>query len=915
MSHINHSSSISELYGPVLDAIPDMFVLYDTDCTILDIVHPKPELMSDRPEAFLGRRMTEERLEQIVGANYHRLQDVIRTRKPGRFVFRHEGLKSGRIRYYEVFLSWLETGHVLADIRTIHEESVALMESDHLHYFFSEVLENFAIPVSVKSMDTERYVFWSKKAELFGRTAAEMTGATENLFMPEEKALHAQRIDRELAEGQNKQYQGIEKYTVRDGTEHTFVVTRTLFAFGAEKLVMASALDISELKETQSSLMHTQDELARKNMTLSSALSLAKVIPWGCDLEKNIFYCDYDAYHPDNASGPDEHGRYVVPMENYFAGIHSDYRQEAMRMIAELAAGKRSEFHETYLVHWFNEQQWEWVQVQCSMAQTGADGKPLTLIGSAQRITEQKETELALSRAKDELHIKNVTLSSVLGIAHVIPWRGDLKTGRFCCDYDAYHHEEAAEPDINGEYTLSFDGFFSRIHPDYREHAIEQFADLLAGRTSEFHEIYPIHWYNDREYEWVETQSSIPTYGPDGDPLQVVGSARVITAQKRMEESLRVAKEQAEQSNTLKSAFVANMSHEIRTPLNAIVGFSELLADAEDEEEKREYLGIIKNSNALLLQLVGDILDLSKIEAGTLEFTFADHDLNQIMGELGQTARMKISDPAVEIACRDRLPGCTIHTDRGRLLQVMHNFINNAAKFTQQGHIHFGYRRQTDRRWYFYVEDTGCGISSEKIGDVFERFVKLDAKAKGTGLGLAISKSIVERLGGEIGVTSVEGKGSTFWFLLPAGCITASAPVVETTPEVPKRPCEESGQPTLLIAEDDPANYKLFECMLKKHYTLLHAWNGREAVEMFREHRPDMILMDIKMPEMDGYEATAAIRKLSSDIPILAVTAYASPDDMRSILSSGFNGCLPKPVSADNLKMKISELCWKKRLN
>lgn len=904
-----HSPKISGLYGPVIDAIPDMFVLYDTDCTILDIVHPKPELMSDRPEAFIGRRMTEQRLEQIVGADYHRLQDVIRTRKPGRFVFRHEGLKSGRVRYYEVFLSWLETGYVLADIRTIHEESVALMESDHLHYFFSEVLENFAIPVSVKSMDTERYVFWSKKAELFGRTSAEMTGATEDLFMPEEKALHAQRIDRELAEGPNKQYQGIEKYTVRDGTEHTFVVTRTLFAFGTEKLVMASALDISELKETQSSLLHTQDELLRKNMTLSSALSLAKVIPWGCDLEKNIFYCDYDAYHPDNASGPDEHGRYVVPMENYFAGIHSDYRQEAVRMIAELAAGKRTEFHETYLVHWFNEQQWEWVQIQCSLAQKGADGKPVSLIGSAQRITEQKETELALSRAKDELHIKNVTLSSVLGIAHVIPWRGDLKTGCFCCDYDAYHHEEAAEPDVNGGYTLTFDGFFSRIHPDYREHAIEQFADLLAGRTSEFHEIYPIHWYNDREYEWVETQSSIPTYGPEGDPLQLVGSARVITAQKQMEESLRVAKEQAEQSNTLKSAFLANMSHEIRTPLNAIVGFSELLADAEDDEEKREYLNIIKNSNALLLQLVGDILDLSKIEAGTLEFTFADHDLNEIMGELEQTARMKISDPAVEVACRDRIPGCTIHTDRGRLLQVMHNFINNAAKFTGQGHIHFGYRRQTDGRWYFYVEDTGCGIPAEKAGNIFDRFVKLDAKAKGTGLGLAISKSIVERLGGEIGLTSAEGKGSTFWFLLPAGCISTSASVVEATPEVPKRPCEESGQPTLLIAEDDPANYKLFEVMLKKHYTLLHAWNGREAVEMFRVSRPCMILMDIKMPEMDGYEATAAIRKLSSDIPIVAVTAFAYPEDMRRILSSGFNGCLPKPVNAASLKKKISELC------
>ena len=909
MSNASHSPKISDLHGPVFDAIPDMFVLYDKDHTILDILHPKPELMSDRPEAFIGKSMTEERLKQVVGANYHQLEAVISTQKPSRFVFRHKGYRSGKILYYEVYLSWLEAGYVLADIRTVHEKSVALMESEHLHYFFTEVLENLAIPVSVKIIDTERYVYWSKKAEQFGRTAEEMIDGTEELFMPKNKALQAQQIDRDMLQGKEKQYQGVEKYTLRDGKEHTFVVTRTLFSFGDEKLILNSALDISELKETQSSLLHTKDELARKNMSLSSALSLAKVIPWGCDVEKDVFYCDYDAYHPDHAPEPDGHGCYVVPMERYFAGVHPDYRQEAIRMIAELKEGKRTEFHETYMVHWFNEREWEWVQVQCSVSRRGVGGKPVSLIGSAQRITEQKETELALLKAKEELNVKNATLSSVLGIAHVIPWSGDLKTGVFSCDYNDYHHEEATEPDAKGEYALTFDRFFSRIHPDYREHAIEQFADLIAGRISEFHEVYPIHWYNDHEYEWLETQSSIPKYEINGDLRQLIGSARVITAQKQMEESLRIAKEEAERSNTLKSAFLANMSHEIRTPLNAIVGFSELLADAQDEEEKKEYLNIIKNSNALLLQLVGDILDLSKIEAGTLEFSFADHDLSEIMEELERTARMKISDPAIEVACKERMPGCTIHTDRGRLSQVMHNFINNAAKFTGQGHIHFGYRKLPDDSWYFYVEDTGCGIPSDKIDNIFGRFVKLDAKAKGTGLGLAISKSIIERLGGEIGVTSVNGEGSTFWFRLPAGCVTTSGSAAEAIESPPESPCPDTGQPTLLIAEDDPANYKLFEVMLKKHYTLLHAWNGREAVEIFRANRPCMILMDIKMPEMDGYEATAAIRELSSDIPIVAVTAFAYPEDMRRILSSGFNGCLPKPVSAESLKKKISELC------
>ena len=900
------SSEIAGLYAPILDAVSGMLVLCDGDATVLDILHPEPELMPGPPEELIGRRLTQKWLAEVTGPDG--LAAVVRTRQPRQFVFRRKGEIDGRMHFYEASLSCPAPGRVLAHIRRIDEETVSRIESEHLHSFFAEVLDNIAIPVSVKSMDTGRYVYWSRKAEIFGRTAGEMVGATEELYMPPEKAQAVRQVERQLALGEERQYRGVEKYLVNDGTEHTFIVTRTLFAFGKERLVMSSALDISELTETRLSLLNAKDELARKNMTLYSVLSLAKVIPWGCDLVNDVFYCDYNAYHPEHAKGPDEHGRYIIPMENYFASIHPDYRQEAVRMIGELAAGQREEFHETYRVHWFNDREWEWVQVLSCVAERDADGRPTALIGSAQRITGQKTTELALLEAKEDLAVKNATLSSVLNLAQVIPWGGDLEKGTLCCNYDIYHHESAPGPDGHGFYTLSCEEYLSRIHPDYRGNSINLFKELTEGHISEFHDIYPIHWYNDREYEWVEVLSSIPKCGSGKRSLQLVGSARVITPQKRMEESLREAKEQAEQSNTLKSAFLANMSHEIRTPLNAIVGFSELLAQAETEDEKKEFLGIIQSSNALLLQLIGDILDLSKIESGTLEFNFADYDLNVLMEELEQTARMKITDPAVEVACTHLLPGCTIHTDRGRLLQVLHNFINNAAKFTRQGHIHFGYRKHPDGRWYFYVEDTGCGIAPDRMESVFERFVKLDPKAKGTGLGLAISKSIVERLGGEIGVYSAEGQGSTFWFLLPAGSITTSAPVAAPGGKIPPAFPGGAVPATILIAEDDPANFKLFEAMLKKHYTLVHAWNGREAVEMFRECHPTMILMDIKMPEMDGYEATAAIRKLSSDVPIVAVTAFAYPEDMRRILSCGFNGCLPKPVNAENLKKKISEL-------
>ncbi len=902
-------TDISGLSSRILSVIPDMLILFDGDATILDIHNPKPELLgAGGMEQAVGRPLAKGPLKALSESCVSHLRSVCDTRQPVQFVYRHEKQGSKK-RFYEIFLSYLEENRILADIRSITEQSVARIESEHLHYFFAEVLDNIAIPISVKSMDTGRYLYWSKKAETFGRTAGEMVGATEELFMPREQALAVQAIDRQLAEGETKQYQGIEKYTMNDGRKHTLVVTRTLFTFGEEKLILSSALDISKLEETQASLLDAKDELARKNQTLFSVLSLAKVIPWGCDLSSQTFYCDYNAYHPDGAEGPDEQGRYVIPMERYFAGIHPDYRQQAIGMIEELVNGRRDEFHETYLVHWFNDREWEWVRVQSSVSRRGPDGRPEQLIGSAQRVTEQKTTELALRKAKEDLALKNVMLSSVLSIAHIIPWVGNLEEETFCCDYDVYHHESASAPDADGRYVLPISLFFDRVHPDYRSRIVDNFTDLIEGRLPEFHEFYPIHWNNDREYEWLETQSTVSKYDPEGKPLQLIGSARVVTAQKRMEESLREAKEQAERNNTLKSAFLANMSHEIRTPLNAIVGFSELLAQSDDPQEKEEYLGIIQNSNALLLQLIGDILDLSKIEAGTLEFSFDDHNLNALMEELEQTTRMKVSGPNVEVSCTDKVPDCTIHTDRGRLLQVLHNFINNAAKFTKRGHIHFGYRRQPDGRWYFYVEDTGCGIPTEKTDSVFDRFVKLDGKMQGTGLGLAISKSIIERLGGEIGVFSTEGLGSTFWFLLPAGSVTTSIPVTAMESVAPPAADQVSDRMTVLVAEDDPANYKLFEAMLKKHYTLLHAWNGREAVEIFKERQPSMILMDIKMPEMDGYEATAAIRKLSEKVPIIAVTAFAYPEDMRRILNSGFDGCLPKPVNADNLKKKITELC------
>ena len=337
----------------------------------------------------------------------------------------------------------------------------------------------------------------------------------------------------------------------------------------------------------------------------------------------------------------------------------------------------------------------------------------------------------------------------------------------------------------------------------------------------------------------------------------------LIDKQKEDEIELRKAKDKAEESDRLKSAFLANMSHEIRTPLNAIVGFSNLLTMAEDEEERNEYINIIA-----------------------------------LLSDIEQSSRLKAPE-GVQISFVEKMPYCIIMSDKNRLAQIITNFINNAIKFTKEGSIRFGYRHKDDKL-LFYVRDTGCGIEPEKKDLVFNRFVKLNSFAQGTG------QMIVKKMGGEIGVESQLGKGSTFWFTLPdtvihridvqsiKTAVNEDAVIDNTNPK----------KATLLIAEDNESNYILIRAVLKE-YDLLHAHDGNEAVRLYREHRPDLILMDLKMPDMDGYEATVEIRKEDSDIPIIAVTAFAFSEDEQRVKQNGFNGYAAKPIKPAELKKII----------
>lgn len=378
-----------------------------------------------------------------------------------------------------------------------------------------------------------------------------------------------------------------------------------------------------------------------------------------------------------------------------------------------------------------------------------------------------------------------------------------------------------------------------------------------------------------------------------------------ITQLELMKRELQASKEKAEMADKQKSAFLANMSHEIRTPLNAIVGFSRLIAESEDADERKAYYDIVDVNNDRLLQLINEILDLSKIESGIVEFTFAPVRLNNLCKEI-HDAHIFRTPRGVELVYTPSDETLIIDSDKNRIFQVISNLIGNAFKFTTEGSISYGYRKEGERI-VFCVTDTGTGIAPDKVGKVFERFMKLNSTAQGTGLGLSICKTIIERLGGEISVTSELGKGSTFSFWLPAKEVDMETENTENTEEyLDSQSAENTGnggvKPTILIAEDTDSNYDLLFAILGKMYNLVRARDGMEAVTLFDEIKPDLVLMDIKMPNLDGLEATKIIRELSPDVPIIIQSAFAYEYDRNAAQDAGCNDFITKPIAQEKLK-------------
>lgn len=413
--------------------------------------------------------------------------------------------------------------------------------------------------------------------------------------------------------------------------------------------------------------------------------------------------------------------------------------------------------------------------------------------------------------------------------------------------------------------------------------------------------------YVESLHDWY----SVSIYSPEKEYFVTVFD--VITARMLTERALILSKEKAEESDRLKTAFLHNISHEIRTPMNAIVGFSEFLNDPKLQPGKRQYFtNIIIQSSNQLLSIITDIINIATIEAGQEKLYLKEVNIGSICKLVYEQYIQVANEQQVALSYRTIPPGSeiTILTDETKLIQILTNLVGNALKFTKKGHVNFGYTIKGDEI-EFFTEDTGIGIAPDMHEEIFKRFRQVEFAATrqfgGSGLGLSISKAYVELLGGKIWLTSTLGKGSSFYFNIPLDKLRAPVP---GNPLSKALPVKLENSINLLIAEDEDSNYLLLEAILADlEIHIIRARNGSEAVEICKTKQVDLVLMDIKMPVMDGCEATRQIKALKPELSVIAQTAYTMAEEKERALQAGCDSYITKPIKSGDLLALIKKYC------
>ena len=722
---------------------------------------------------------------------------------------------------------------------------------------------------------------------LYGNSLAKETMSLEQMqsvLHPQDRLplmqLFAQLINKEV-----QQVQTTLRFYNKEERQYRFYESRMRLSseHRGKLLIIGTQMDVTEKVQM---LKKTQDLVTKREL----AMQVSNIVHWDFDINTKKFESYND---PINDYAPNK----LVSVEEFQNVVHPDDRSTYFDAMQSMLSGENQTVNFTCRIQTKYDTAWQYCNVIGVPFEQDETGRTIRFTGFRQNISK-------LHRLNEELKERNYKMDLTFKTVGMSYWDFDVISQQFTAFNDPVN-------DYHPETPISINQYLSVSHPDDVDIILKHFENMVQGKEHEFSFQYRSKTKWDEEWQTLIVTGVQVERDKRGRTIRYTGIRFNNTKWEKMAQQLVDLKEKAELSDRLKSAFLANMSHEIRTPLNAIVGFSSLMVDCDNRQEKKEYMDIIESNNELLLRLINDILDLSKIESGILERKREEFNLTKVSSELYTMIQPKITNPNVEFIMDNSGPDCWVFLDRNRLKQVWMNFLTNAVKSTHAGYVKMGYVIENEGI-RIYVEDSGVGIPIELQNRVFGRFQKLNEFAQGTGLGLAISRAIIEGAGGKIGFTSTPDVGSTFWAWIPCKISMKKDNefqiIVQPTQLGKVNTSELScslkekdwGKWKILIAEDNDSNYSLVKHILKE-YQITRVVNGVEAVEKVRSDKFDIVLMDMKMPIMGGLEATRKIRELNPVIPIIALTANAFDSDRIDAIEAGCNAFLTKPLKKEHL--------------
>ena len=769
--------------------------------------------------------------------------------------------------------SYSESGQVLKYVGT-RKNNTDIHKKKQL---LDKILNNIPLSIHIKDVeDNFRYIFCNEESKRMFGTSEDTTTYD---VMDEEQVARIQKTDLEVF-NTGSPYLGLERVNLKDGRSYDTIVRKSVIEDDGKRLLLNTRWDQS-----------LQNELKRRAQILSITLGAMNAFTWFFEPDKNRISFG-EGFNEVTKKASE-----ICSVEKFLSCVHPDDKQKFHDSLQAVVEQDNGIWELEYQLDLNGDGVYQWWQTRGMLETSTLNDAPYKyMFGMTICIDAHKQAELTLLKNKEELK-KLVTLNELVlnntnsGLAYItrdyrVQWENVSSCSK-SLSFEAYKQGELCYKSAHNRTSPCEECILSRAFQSRQ-------TELIKFKLDNAHvvEVY-----------------GTPVFLEDGTADGIVIRVDDVTEREEMIKELQIAKMHAEQSDKLKSAFLANMSHEIRTPLNAIVGFSGLMMYASDEE-KEDYMQIINNNNEMLLKLISDILDLSKLEAGSVELKYEEFDLTDYFNSMFASMKQRATNPKIQIVAVNPYQHCLVTLDRNRVAQIITNYVTNAIKYTPEGTIEMGYEYR-EEGIYFYVKDSGIGIPDEKKNKVFHRFEKLDEFAQGTGLGLSICKAIAEAMGGNVGFESEYGKGSLFWALLPCEVEIPSEITQQRAERVTSSDKKDivagtsssntPGRKTILVAEDIQSNYQLVSALLRKRFNLVHAANGQEAIEILHKRHIDLLLMDMKMPVMDGLTATAEIRKFNAELPIIALTAHVFENDRLTAMNAGCNEYLVKPIDRAKL--------------